>query len=79
MTMGKSVEIDVARRDARSVSAAMSRVLVTAGSSLVGSRVIRRLLGAGGEVRTIVENHEAGRFDAVAGSEFVDDRIRLRE
>jgi len=24
-------------------------------------------------------DHDAGRLDAVAGSEFVDDRIRLRE
>jgi nucleoside-diphosphate-sugar epimerase len=87
----------------------MSRVLVTGGPGLVGSRVIHRLLAAGREVRTVVGSptrsaevramvdagdvqpsarasfvvadgdHEERRLDAVAGCEFVDDRIRRRE
>jgi nucleoside-diphosphate-sugar epimerase len=87
----------------------MSRVLVTGGPGLVGSRVILRLLAAGREPRTMAgsptpatevraipdigdvqpsargsfiatyRDHDAGRLDAVAGSEFVDDRIRLLE
>jgi len=87
----------------------MSRVLVTVGPRLAGSRVILWLLAAGREVRTMVGNttraaerramvdtrdvqpgarvsfiaadgdHDAGRLDAVAGSEFVDDRIHLLE
>jgi nucleoside-diphosphate-sugar epimerase len=87
----------------------MSRVLETGGRSLVGSRVMLRLLAAGRQVRAMVGSptraaemrailgagnvqpgarvsfgatdgdHDAGRLDAVAGSEFVDDRIRLLE
>ena len=87
----------------------MSRVLMTGGPGVVGSRVILWLLAAGREVRTIVGNptgaeevrvtlgirdvqpgahvsfiatdrdHPAGRPDAAAGCEFVDDRIRTLE
>lgn len=89
---------------------AMSRVLVTGESGLVGGGVILRLLAAGREVRTMLERatraaevramlhtkvrevlpgarvspitadrvDDAGRLDAVAGCEFVDDRIRIR-
>lgn len=87
----------------------MSRVLVTGGRGLVGSRVIPGLLAASRGLRTMVgsptraaevrttgdtgdvqpgarvsfiaadRDHDAGRVDAVAGSEFLDDRIRLLE
>ena len=82
---------------------------MTGGPGVLGSRVILRLLAAGGDVRTIIgmatraatprviletgdihpgarvsfvaidRDHDARRVDAVAGGEFVDDRIRLRE
>jgi nucleoside-diphosphate-sugar epimerase len=84
----------------------MSRVLVTSGPGVVGSRVILRLLAASRELRTLVgsrtrasevldagdvqararvsfieadRDHYVERLDAVAGGEFLDDRIRLRE
>jgi hypothetical protein len=57
--------------------------------ALSTNRVVHRLLGAGREVRNIVRSPMRGSFvepdpdddvarlDAVAGCEFVDDRIRL--
>ena len=60
----------------------------TGWSGLVGSRVIPRLLAASRELRTKAESPTWGskvrddgerRSDAAAGSEYVDDRIRLRE
>jgi nucleoside-diphosphate-sugar epimerase len=62
----------------------MSRVLVTGGSDVVGSRVILRLLTAGREVRTTAGSptpaaEVRAQLDAVAGCEYVDDRIRRPE
>jgi hypothetical protein len=34
---------------------------------------------ATGSFSTADRDHDAGRLDVVAGSEFLDDRIRLRE
>ena len=61
---------------------------------MVGRRLILRLLAAGGDVRPredardvqpsarvslIAAYQEHGAVDAVAGCEYVDDRIRLQE
>jgi hypothetical protein len=64
----------------------MSRGIVTTGPHFFTSSAILRLLAAGSEERRMeetpgraAEEPAAERVDAVAGSEFVDDRIRLRE
>jgi hypothetical protein len=61
---------------------------------MVGGRVIRRLLGAGGDVRPMLDARDGQpsereawiaayqdheQLDATAGCEYVDDQIRLRE
>lgn len=63
----------------------MSRVLLPGGPRWMGSRVLLRLLTVG-DVQPIERaefiadrDNDAGRLDAAAGCEFVDDRIRLRE
>jgi uncharacterized protein YbjT (DUF2867 family) len=62
----------------------MSRVLL-GGSGWMGSRVLLQLLAVG-DVQPIERvsfiadrDNDAGRLDAAAGCEFVDDRIRLGE
>jgi hypothetical protein len=72
----------------------MSEVRVTVGPDVIGSRVILLLLAAGGEMRDLVGaaevrprvsfigadlDYDRGRPDAVAGCEFLDDRIRRVE
>ena len=72
----------------------MIGVLMTSEPGFVGTRVIRRLLAVGREVRTMVRsptppahvsvmaaapNGAAENLDDVAGREFVDDRIHLLE
>jgi hypothetical protein len=68
----------------------MSRFLVASGPGFFGSLGILQLLAGRGEDRTVEESqtrgadeadrdHSAETLDATAGSEFVDDRIRLRE
>jgi hypothetical protein len=73
---------------------AMSKVLAASAFGFFGSREVRGLLatavrlGEAGPMRVVEErvvfiaadrDRHAEHFDAVAGSEFVDDRIRLRE
>jgi hypothetical protein len=62
----------------------MSRVMLilTSGTGKVGRAIVSLL--AGGEARFRDESaadheHAAERLDGVAGSEFIDDRLRLRE
>ena len=73
----------------------MSGFLMTAGRGLFGGGAILRLLAAGAAPRSMEESpghaaeepatpdgdvpHDAESVDGIAGSEFVDDRIRLRE
>jgi nucleoside-diphosphate-sugar epimerase len=63
----------------------MSSVLETGGRGLVGNRVLLWLLAAGRQLHTMVGSltrvaeKRAIQEDAVAGSEFVDDRIRELE
>ena len=54
----------------RRTRAAEARAMVDSGDVQPGDRV-SSIVAAG--------DHDAGRLDAVAGCEFVDDRIRLRE
>jgi hypothetical protein len=68
----------------------MNRILVTSWTGFFGRLANVRLLAAARELRIMEESptripqepatmHVAAGLDAVAGSEFVDDRIRLRE
>jgi hypothetical protein len=73
----------------------MSDFFVTGGRGLFGGGAILRLLVAGAALRGVEESpghaaeepttpnedvpHDAESVDGIAGSEFVDDRIRLRE
>jgi hypothetical protein len=68
----------------------MSRFLGASRPGFFGSLGIVQLLAGGREDRTVEESptpgadeadrdHSAETLDATAGSEFVDDRIRLRE
>ena len=73
----------------------MSGFIVTGGRGLFGGRAIHRLLAAGAAPRSMEESpghaaeepatpnrdvpHDGESVDGIAGSEFVDDRIRLRE
>jgi len=72
----------------------MSRFIESSGTRFFGSRAILRLFIAGTAAGSMEEsprtsprapfvaekpNRAAERLDSVAGSEFVDDRIRLRD
>jgi hypothetical protein len=62
----------------------MSKVVVRSGPGFSGSLAVLRLLAAGSDVRSWEESprrapEEPATVDAVAGSEFLDDRIRLQE
>jgi hypothetical protein len=57
--------------------------MIDADAGVDRSRVILGLLAVGRDMRTILRTStpetQERRLDAVAGSEFIDDRIRLRE
>ena len=72
----------------------MGRPLGPGGLRVVGRRVLLRLLAAGRDVRPVLDtrdfepeartsftsaDHDRDVFDAIAGSEYLDDRIRFQE
>ena len=72
----------------------MSGTLMPRWLGMVGRRVLLRLLAVGRDVGPMLDDrnvqpgagvsfiatyHHHDRFDAVAGCEYVDDRIRFRE